>query len=152
MTDTLDAGTGDAVWALNTWLRYVVTAQDTNGQLALLEQRCSPAGDTPPHIHTHEDEAFYVLEGRLRATIGDDSVVADPGECVFLPRGVPHALHAETPEVRGLVLITPAGFERFFVSVGQPAEAAGLPEPAAPDVAAVASAAAKHGVRILPPG
>lgn len=151
MTDTIKSRTGDALWALNTWMRYVATAEDTRGQLALLEQRCTPAGDTPPHVHTHEDEAFYVLEGRLRAAIGDAAVVADAGECVFLPRGIPHSLHAETPEVRGLVLITPAGFDQFFAAVGRPAQSADLPEPVAPDVAAVASAAAEYGVRILRP-
>lgn len=152
MIDDLSARKGDAIWMLNTWMRYVATAQDTNGQLAVVEQRCSPAGDPPRHIHEHEDEAFYVLEGRLTATIGDDTTLtAGPGECVFLPRGKAHSLHAETPEVRGLVLLTPAGFEQFFTAIGEPATTGELPEPAAPNVPAVVAAAARYGVTILPP-
>jgi quercetin dioxygenase-like cupin family protein len=147
------ARTGDMIWMLNTWMRYVATAEDTGGRLAVLEQRFSPAGDPPRHVHANEDEAFYVLEGRLAADIGDSApVTAGPGEFVFLPRQVPHGLHAQTPQVRGLVLLTPAGFEQFFAAVGQPAPGGEMPEPAAPDVAAVAAAAARYGVTVFPPG
>lgn len=128
MIRDVTARTGDMIWMLNTWMRYVATAEDTGGRLA-------------------------VLEGRLAAAIGDSApVTAGPGEFVFLPRQVPHGLHAQTPQVRGLVLLTPAGFEQFFAAVGQPAPGGEMPEPAAPDVAAVAAAAARYGVTVLPPG
>jgi quercetin dioxygenase-like cupin family protein len=153
VTDDVAARTGEMIWMLNTWMRYVATAADTGGRLAVLEQRFSPAGDPPRHVHAGEDEAFYVLEGGLAATIGDDTTVsAGPGEFVFLPRRIPHSLHAQTAEVRGLVLLTPAGFEQFFAAIGQPAPGSELPEPTAPDVAAVAAAAARYGVTVLPPG
>ncbi|MFG1708157.1 cupin domain-containing protein [Nonomuraea sp. M3C6] len=153
MTDDVTARTGEMIWTHNTWMRYVATAADTGGRLAVLEQRLSPAGDPPRHVHANEDEAFYVLDGRLAATIGDDTTVAaGPGEFVFLPRGVPHSLHVQTAEVHCLVLLTPAGFEQFFAAIGQPAPGSELPEPATPDVAAVAAAAARYGVTVLPPG
>lgn len=153
MTHDVTARTGEMIWAHNTWMRYVATAADTGGRLAVLEQRLSPAGDPPRHVHANEDEAFYVLDGQLAATIGDDTTVsAGPGEFVFLPRGVPHSLHAQAAEVRGLVLLTPAGFEQFFAAIGQPAPGSELPEPAAPDVPAVAATAARYGVTVLPPG
>jgi quercetin dioxygenase-like cupin family protein len=152
VTRDVTARTGEMIWAHNFWMRYVATAADTGGRFAVLEQRLSPAGDPPRHVHANEDEAFYVLEGRLTATIGDNTTVsAEPGELVFLPRGVPHSLHAQTAEVRGLVLLTPAGFEQFFAAIGQPAPRSELPEPTAPDVAAVAAAAARYGVTVLPP-
>ncbi|MGP3958801.1 cupin domain-containing protein [Nonomuraea sp. 3N208] len=153
MTDDVTPRAGEMIWMHNTWMRYVATAADTDGRLAVLEQRLSPAGDPPRHVHANEDEAFYVLDGRLAATIGDDTTVsAGPGEFVFLPRGIPHSLHVQTDEVRCLVLLTPAGFERFFAAIGRPAPGNELPEPAAPDVAAVAAAAARYGVTVLPPG
>ena len=92
-------------------------------------------------------------KGGSRPTIGDDTrVSAGPGEFVFLPQGVPHSLHAQTAEVRVLVLLTPAGFEQFFAAVGQPAPGDELPEPAAPDRATIAAAAARYGVTVLPSG
>src|SRR5260370_34416428 len=66
-------------------------------------------GDPPRHVHEHEDEAFYVLEGRLTATIGGDTTLtAGPGEGVFLPRGKAHSPHAETPQIRRPRLLPPA--------------------------------------------
>jgi quercetin dioxygenase-like cupin family protein len=151
MTTQTQARKGDSIWALNNSMHYLATGEDTGGRMSLLEQRITPAGDTPRHVHQHEDEALYVLEGRVRAVIGTETVVAGPGEFVFLPRGIAHSLHAESPEARGLVVLSPAGFEQFFASVGVPAPSDGLPEPAAPDVPALIENAARYGVTIIPP-
>jgi quercetin dioxygenase-like cupin family protein len=152
MTHDVTARTGEMIWMFNTWMRFVATAADTGGRLAVVEQRLTPAGEPPRHVHANEDETFYVIDGRLAATIGDDTTVgAGPGECVFLPRGVPHHLHAETAEVRVLVLLTPAGFEQFFAAIGEPAPSSELPEPTTPDLPAIAAAAARYGVTLLPP-
>jgi quercetin dioxygenase-like cupin family protein len=152
MSDTMPAHAGDTVWMLNSWMKFVATGAETNGQFAVVEQRVTPAGDPPRHLHMHEDEAFYVLEGRLSATIGDAAPMSvGPGECVFLPRGQAHMLRSETPEVRGLVIVTPAGFDQFFAEVGEPARTDGLPEPSAPDVPVLTATAARYGVTIFPP-
>lgn len=151
MAGQVTARAGDEIWALNSWMRYVATAEQTNGHLAVIEQLTSPAGDTPTHVHANEDEAVYVMEGRIEARIGDDKVSAGPGEFVFLPRGTAHSLHAQTPEVLGLVFVTPAGFDQFFAAVGTPASTRRLPEPVAPEVQALVQAAANFGVTILPP-
>jgi mannose-6-phosphate isomerase-like protein (cupin superfamily) len=45
----------------------------------------------PLHLHRSEDEAWYVLEGRLGFRVGDDEVEAGPGGCVVAPPGAPHA-------------------------------------------------------------
>jgi mannose-6-phosphate isomerase-like protein (cupin superfamily) len=44
----------------------------------------------PLHRHLDEDEAWYVLEGRLGFQVGADEVVADAGAAVVVPRGAPH--------------------------------------------------------------
>ena len=40
----------------------------------------------PLHRHTREDEYSYVLEGRMGALLGDEVLVANPGDLVFKPR------------------------------------------------------------------
>jgi quercetin dioxygenase-like cupin family protein len=151
MTDQTQARKGDSIWVLNNWMRYLATGEETGGRMALLEQRITPAGDTPRHVHQHEDEALYVLEGRVRAVIGSDTVTAGPGESVFLPRGIPHSLHAESPEARGLAVVSPAGFEQFFAALGVPASSDILPEPAPPDIPVLIENATRYGVTIIPP-
>ncbi|TML68554.1 MAG: cupin domain-containing protein [Actinobacteria bacterium] len=43
------------------------------------------------HLHHQEDEAWYVLEGRLGFRVGSDEVDAGPGEGILVPRGTPHS-------------------------------------------------------------
>ncbi len=69
-----------------------------------------------PFLHTHDfDEAFYILEGELVFQVGDDLVTARAGELAFAPHNVPHTFtnRSEAP-ARYLLVITPAGFERYF--------------------------------------
>ena len=42
------------------------------------------------HHHDHEDELFWVLQGRLRMEFRDRSVWVEPGELIVVPRGVEH--------------------------------------------------------------
>ena len=67
-----------------------------------------------------------------------------------LPRRLRHA-YVVTSTARFLTLHTPAGFEQFAAEVGEPARALTLPPPPAgpPDFAALAQAAARHGITIL---
>ena len=61
----------------------------------------------PPHLHFHDDEAWYVLEGRLIVRVGDDDVEAPSGSAVFVPRGTPHTYWNPDPTpVRYLLIMT----------------------------------------------
>ena len=44
----------------------------------------------PEHFHTTCDEILYLLSGRLRHTVGDDSVIVEPGDVLQLPRDTHH--------------------------------------------------------------
>jgi hypothetical protein len=70
---------------------------------------------------------------------------------VFGPRGVPHRFEVRSPEARVLVLSTPGGGDDFFRQMGEPAAAAELPAPQAPDVERVIAVASAHDIEILPP-
>lgn len=57
--------------------------------------------------HT-EDEAYYVLAGRGRITVGEDVRDVSAGSIVFVAAGVPHRFHDITDELRLLVVFGPA--------------------------------------------
>ena len=62
----------------------------------------------PLHRHHDEDEAWYVLEGKLGFRIGDDIVVAVAGEAVFAPRGAPHTYwHEGEADARYILVMGP---------------------------------------------
>ena len=47
------------------------------------------------HSHEHEDELFFVLDGRLRIEMEGRSVDLGPGEMFVVPKGVRHNPVAE---------------------------------------------------------
>jgi uncharacterized cupin superfamily protein len=64
------------------------------------------------HVHSDEDDSFYVLEGELTFIHDDDEVVAGPGTFVLVPPGVPHTFaNRGDAVVRMLNVHAPAGFD-----------------------------------------
>jgi quercetin dioxygenase-like cupin family protein len=46
----------------------------------------------PPYQHEHAaEETFYILDGKAEYRFGGTTIVAGPGEVVFIPSGVRHA-------------------------------------------------------------
>ena len=107
-----------------------------------------------PPLHHHDfDEAFYVLEGELTFQVGDEIVTGGRGELAFAPRNVVHTLanHGDAP-ARYVLVITPAGFERYFARMADdPPEWALQPFPETTVVGPqIASPAMKRAIFIAP--
>lgn len=139
------------LWTLNSLVTILATAADTKGSLGAVVQHLTPAGNVPLHQHSREDEAFYILEGRLTFDVGDSSRTVGPGDFLFAPRGIPHRFTVDSDEARMVVLMTPGGFENFFADTGRPADSPTLPTPEPPDLGQLGAAAARYGVDLLGP-
>src|SRR4051794_4876500 len=87
---SLPPGGGEGVWIVGDTMHLKATAATTNGAFTMLENLSPPQSGPPPHVHEHEDEAFYVLEGEFELLIGEDLVRAEPGTFAFVPRGTVH--------------------------------------------------------------
>ena len=142
---------GLALWFLDALLIVKATGEQTGGAFALIDN-VGPPGEAPYHVHHNEDEAFYVLEGEITVYVGDEKIKAEPGTWVYGPREVPHGFRIEGDSpARFLLLYTPAGFERYFVEVGEPARELTLP-PAEPlNLESLMSVAPKYDIEILGP-
>src|SRR4051812_21021128 len=84
------AGTGPAYWGPGDLYTFLVTGEESGGRYFAMEALVPTGGGPPPHIHRNEDETFYVLEGQCSFRLGDDTVVANPGDFVSVPRGTVH--------------------------------------------------------------
>src|SRR5882724_9810403 len=56
----------------------------------VIEATVPPGQGTPAHVHSEEDESFYVLEGTFAFLVGDKVITAGQGSYLFGPRNVPH--------------------------------------------------------------
>lgn len=141
------------IWYLGTLLHLRARGADTSGAYSLVEEHL-PRGFAPPrHTHTREDEAFVVLDGELTFWLGEERFTAVGGQSAFLPRGVEHTFRVDSVAAHVLNILSPAGFEQFFVDLGEPARTDELPPAPAgpPDVARMAALLAGYGVQLNGP-
>lgn len=143
--------TNKDIWSLNTLTTLLATAETTDGAMGAWVQRITPAGNVPLHVHSREDEAFYILEGSLTFYMGEERRPVGPGDFVFAPRGIPHQFTVDSDEVQMLVVVTPGGFESFFEELGTPAGERSLPPVEAPDMEKLAQMASRYGLELLGP-
>jgi quercetin dioxygenase-like cupin family protein len=135
--------------------RFLATGADTKGKYALFEATVGPGGGPPPHIHSREEEGFYVLEGEITFTINGERVVATAGMFANMPVGTPHSFKNESGRpAKMLISLAPAGLEKMFFEVGVPlAEGATTASPTTKDeLEKLLAIAPSYGIEILLPG
>src|SRR5437762_3315605 len=99
--------------------RFLTTGEETNGKYAMLEAIVPPGGGPPPHVHSREEESFYVLEGEITFRIGDERLVASAGMFANMPVGMPHSFKNESRKpAKMLISVEPAGLEKMFFEFG----------------------------------
>ena len=148
-------GAGDHFHFLNHLATVKVAGGDSATGMSAVEFT-APRGFGPPlHVHREEDEIMYVLDGRIRLDVGDDSVFAEIGTVVSLPHGVPHVFQVESDTARFLTVTagrsSAPGFDRFVAALGAPTDIAALPAPVEIDPGHVAAVCAEHGIEVLGP-
>jgi quercetin dioxygenase-like cupin family protein len=101
--------------------RVVIKASgdETRGQLGVMESTYPPGLSVHRHTHRGEDEMFYVLDGELRGSCGDDEWTATPGSFVFVPRNCPHSFEVTGDgPARVLVIVGPSKLDREVAENG----------------------------------
>ncbi len=71
----------------------VLIGPDQGPNFALRRFVMQPGGGMPRHTNAVEHEQ-YVLRGRARVSLGEDTHEVRQGDVVFIPAGVPHSYEA----------------------------------------------------------
>ena len=119
-------------------LSFLAHAEETEGRMSVILAHAKRGSEPPPHVHHHEDEFLYVLEGKVEIFVEgtDASFVAGPADAVLLPAARAHVLRFLTPELRMLIVVSAkngwsVGLEGYFRQMADgPAVGMGLPDPA----------------------
>lgn len=80
-------------------VRFQLTANDTGGEILVLEDHWTRPGHVVPrHIHPNMEERWTVIQGKVAYTVGDEEILAGPGDSVIAPAGTPHWARAMSNE------------------------------------------------------
>jgi uncharacterized cupin superfamily protein len=82
---------------------FLATAADTNGTYAIWEAILPPGGGPPPHVHSRDEEGFYILEGEI--TIKAHRIVATAVVFANMPIGTPHSFKNESNKLARMVIM-----------------------------------------------
>lgn len=147
MTDgvVLSPGAGERIRGAGMTLKV----GDTQSRVwSVFEAEVTPGFDVGAHLHHHDEELFYILEGELdllafeptvrskdgwqtwTSSSGAKVVRGGAGSCTFVPPGCPHAF-SNPGEVtaRMVFLFSPPGHEHYLAEVGKLTGGAGPPDP-----------------------
>ena len=142
-----------SAWYMANLTTYLVEKKDGNGDFALIEAIMEPGNEPPPHVHSREDELYYILEGEVDVYVGEEAFKVQTGECVFFPKLKAHAFVIRSSRIRLLLIITPGGLEEAFRSMASPAESldppVGMPTYSTTDLKKTAQRFTEYGVRFL---
>ncbi|MEB3180144.1 MAG: quercetin 2,3-dioxygenase [Nostocaceae cyanobacterium] len=150
----MQPGEGSSSWVLGDLYTFKAPSEETGNAYALIEVTMQINSAVPPHIHTQENESFYIQEGEMEFQLGEETIIATPGSFVHSPKGQPHSFRniGETP-AKFLCLLTPGGLDKFFREVGKSVseEKTNPPEVTPTDIEKLMANAPKYGLEILPP-
>ena len=146
---------GQTIAVVGDVYRFLTTAEDTDGKYALWEAIVLPGGGPPPHVHSREEEGFYILEGEITFHVGANRIVARAGVFANIPVGTPHSFKNESSKpARMLISVAPAGLEKMFFEVGvQVAQGATTAQPPTKaEIEKLLEIAPRYGIEIRLPG
>ncbi len=94
---------------------HKLTNQHTDGAYYLFESEFDPETGNRLHVHRHEDEVVYVVEGTVEIRLDDKKLLAGAGGVAHLPKNIPHALYNPMKTTLKIIAMAiPGGMENFF--------------------------------------
>lgn len=108
-------------------IAILVDGKDTNDLVGVFRTTEPPNAGPPHHVHTVQDEVYYVLEGTYRFYLDDKTVEGGPGTTVTVPRNVSsHYENVGTDVGHMLITELPGRFVQFFIDLDE--QGAATPE------------------------
>ncbi len=134
--------------------RFLALGDDTNGKYSIWEAIVPPGGGPPLHVHSREEEGFYIIEGEITFTVNGQKIVATAGMFANMPVGTPHSFKNESNKpAKMLISVAPAGLEQMFMEVGVPLTegATTAMPPTKEEIEKLLAVAPKYGIEIQVP-
>jgi quercetin dioxygenase-like cupin family protein len=122
----------------------VKLAGEATGGVSIVEHTFAPGVLVPPHRHAREDEISCVIEGEIGFRSDGREVALGAGGYIVKPRGELHSMWNAGPgPARMIEIVSPAGFEGYFVELAEATAAAGGGRP---DPSVIGAVAERYGL------
>jgi len=147
-------GSGCTYAVVGNRYRFLATGDDTDGRYASFEALVYPGGGPPPHVHSREDEGFFILEGEVAFYIDGARRTAGPGTMLNVPIDLVHSFKNETERpAKMLVWAVPAGLDKMFQEAGtRVTDPSIVPSPPTPaEIERIMAVAPRYGIEIKVP-
>lgn len=102
-----------------------VGASETGGAYTLMEDNLKQNFRLGLHMHKTHAETFYILEGKIDFYVDGEWMTAEPGACLHIPPGVPHACTMQdgAAHARMLMIFQPSGFDLYLEELSKLSDA-----------------------------
>lgn len=130
-------------------LTFLESKESTGGSLDMFEMAVQPDARVPvPHYHESWDETIYGLAGTLLWRVDNREVSLEPGQTLFIPRGVVHGFRNSGQErAKCLCVLSPGVLGPAYFRAMSALLAADQP-----DLAKMKETMLRHGLVPVPPG
>lgn len=121
----------------------ILADHDSTGSYEFFVHEAGQGAGPPPHFHPW-DEAFFVMEGEVEFTYGDQMKTLGAGGFIHFPAGTVHGFRYASATARLAAITSRAGAADFFVALDREVGAA-------PDFPKIVAIAGRHEVQLPPP-
>lgn len=117
----------------NGYVRNILNSTRTGGatSFSMSTQTVDPGCMIREHVHDHEEELFFMLEGEGFARLDGEEFPIKKGSTVYIGKGRRHHfINRGDKPFTFLVMMMPGGLDTFFERIGRPRhEGQPAPEP-----------------------
>jgi len=108
-------------------MRVLLTTGATGGAISVIMAWHKPGEGPPDHVHSSQEEMFFIVEGTYELTLDGQTSTVGPGTIVFIPRNVVHRFkNVGDTTARMLDWSLPGGQDRYFKAVSELAASGGF--------------------------
>jgi len=91
------------------WIQRLVTDSEGAENCFMRKFTMEPGAYMPYHEHIDTDHVQYILEGKMKIKMGEDTKIAKKGDVTYIPSDIPHSYENPYQDEVQFLCIVPAG-------------------------------------------
>jgi mannose-6-phosphate isomerase-like protein (cupin superfamily) len=101
-------------WLGDAQIEVVLPATASAGRQSVVAIFAGRGYSATEHVHSREDETFYVVTGAITVWVDGRPGELGPGGLALLPKGLPHRYRVDADDTQILNICHPGGLDGFF--------------------------------------